>query len=131
MKPLLSEDDDGPVIPPGERQFSINRQKPRKSAVGSDSISVTGQVAIKRLDPKVTHCEVTINYHLLEDDGRGPTLRLTITPPRGFSRSTVGKHVNTFVGPCGDESLVFVWTTPEYNRSWVGDLDVEVVASGA
>jgi hypothetical protein len=131
MKPLLSEEDEGPVIPPGERQFSINRQKPRKAAVGDDSIAVTGQVIIKRLDPKVAQCEVTINYHLLEDDGRGATLRLSITPPQGFSRSTEAKLVNTFIGPCGDEPLVFVWTTPEYNRSWVGDLDVEVVSHGA
>lgn len=128
MRPLLTEE--GEIVPPGDRKFSINRQRPRKRPVGENEISVSGRVTITRLDPKVESCEVTINYFLLEEDSRGDTLRLAIKPPPGFTSTGDPSSVNTFVGPIGDESLLFEWSTPDYSRLWVGDLDIEVVSHG-
>lgn len=129
MRPLLTEE--GDIPPVGDRKFSISRRKPRKQAVGDDQISVTGVVDIVRMDTQVTKCVVTINYFLLEDDRQGDSLELNFEIPIGFVRSADPAQLNTYIGPCGVEPLVFTWTTPNYNRSWVGNLDVEVVAHGA
>lgn len=122
LRDLINDTGDGPP-PPGERDFSIRRSRPAKVAVGSQSIQVSGKVTFQRTNPDVNHCRFTIKYFLPDEVSRGKPIELQLIVPDGFSRSPDDQF--SFIGNCGDEPIEVGWTTPPYDRTWTGELDVE------
>jgi len=121
---LTNSDDPPPPPPPGNRGFSINREIRQKTAIGNRQVQVSGIVKVTRTSPEIPSCTVTIRYFLPENHRRGNPIDLTVMAPSEFVQDPNDRH--TFIGPCADEPLVFKWTTPPYDNSWLGDLDVIV-----
>ena len=121
---LTNSDDPPPPPPPGSRGFSINREIRQKKAIGDSQIQVSGIVKVTRTSPELSSCRVTIRYFLPENHRRGDPIELTVLAPDDFVQDPNDRH--TFGGPCGNDPLVFKWTTPPYDSTWLGDLDVIV-----
>ena len=124
LRDLVFDSGGGPP-PPGDRDFSIRRSRPTKLAVGDDLIQVSGKVVLQRVTDKAEACQFTLHYYLPDEVSRGKAVELSISAPHGFVRSE--NDPNSYVGSCDDESFEVHWTTPVYDRTWVGELDVEAI----
>jgi hypothetical protein len=123
LRDLINDGGGGPP-PPGERDFSIRRSpRPTKRAIGNDSIQVSGKVTFQRTAPDANWCRFTIRYFLPDEVSRGKPLAISIDPPPGFSQTPDDPH--SYIGECGDDPFEVKWATPPYDRTWIGELDVE------
>ena len=128
LRDLVVDSGDGPP-PPGDRDFSIRRLHPRKKAIGEHQIQVSGKVVLQRTSDEVNQCKFSIRYFLPDEVSRGKPIKLAIQVPPGFE--PVESDTNTFIGPCDNEPIEIVWTTPAYDRNWIGELDIEALKHGA
>jgi hypothetical protein len=129
LAPLIrgSDLDGGPD--PRVRDFSIKRLGLQRMPVGTDMLRVQGIVRVERRDDRINQCKVAIRYYLPDDSSRGKPIALDVQAPVGFE--AVADEPFTWSGPIDESPLQFKWTTPPYDRDWEGDLDVEVLPSGA
>lgn len=118
-------DSGGAPPPSGDRDFAIRRSRPKKKAVGDHFVQVSGKVVLQRTSEKVGRCKFTLHYYLPDEISRGKPIGLSISAPQGFTRSEADP--NTYIGDCDDSPFEVNWTTPPYDRTWVGELDVEAV----
>lgn len=128
LRDLVFDPGDGQP-PSGDRDFSIRRIRPTKRAVGEQLIQVSGKVILQRVTEKSGPCKFTLKYFLPDELSRGKSLELSIAAPYGFVRSE--SDPNTYIGDCDSEPIEISWTTPAYDRSWIGELDVEAVTYGS
>jgi len=124
LRDLVFDSGGGPP-PSGERDFAIRRSRPKKRAIGDHLIQVSGKVVLQRSSERSGPCKFTLHYYLPDEISRGKPVELAISVPSGFVRSETDP--NTYVGECSDEPFEVNWTTPAYDRTWVGELDVEAV----
>jgi hypothetical protein len=108
--------------------FQIERSKPKKVEVGDRKIKVSGKVKFKKIDEKIDKCKVTIGFYIPDESSRGKSLMLNIKPPVGFTRSK--DDPNMYIGNCEQDVLEFEWSTPAYENTWIGELDVKVEKHG-
>ena len=74
---------------------------------------------------KAQACQFTLRYYLPDEVSRGKAVELSISVPHGFARSD--DDPNSYIGSCDDDPFEVHWTTPVYDRTWVGELDVEAI----
>jgi hypothetical protein len=118
-------DSGGAPPPSGDRDFAIRRGRPKKKAVGEHLVQVSGKIVLQRNSEKAGKCKFTLHYFLPDEISRGKPIELSISAPHGFIRSD--SDPNTFVGDCESWPIEVHWVTPPYDRTWVGELDVEAV----
>ena len=129
LNALLRQEGPPPGPAPEIRDFAIRRGRPELFPVGNHQIRARGKVRVERRDDRISSCAVTIRYFLPDDKGRGRPIELILDLPSGFSVDT--ENGSVLLGPIDDDPIEFTWTTPPYDRDWVGDLDVEVTPYGS